>query len=334
MSTSVKSYEALSLNDSHFNKMLDHKISISEVRCVIKGIKNNKSAGSDGIVGELIKYGGEGMCKMLLELFDLVWSNENVPGHWGVGLIVSLFKKGDKQDPGNYRGITLLNVVGKLYSRILNNRLLRFLEANNKLHEGQGGFRRGRSCIDNIFSLNELIQGRIRENKATYTFFLDVKKAYDTVWRDGLWFKMWEMGIRGKMWRIVRSLYLKNRSCVYLEGKTSGFFSVNQGVAQGCTLSPTLFLIYIDGLLRELEGCPDLGVKFSDHIMHGLLFADDFVGVAETDQTLQSLIDRIHNYSKLWRFEANVKKSAVIVFFSKLGMFLVSGFGVKIAFPF
>ena len=64
---------------------------------------------------------------------------------------------------------------------------------------------------------------------------------------------MWEMGIRGKMWRIVRSLYLKNRSCVYLEGKTSGFFSVNQGVAQGCTLSPTLFLIYIDGLLCELE---------------------------------------------------------------------------------
>ena len=65
--------------------------------------------GSDGI-----KYGGEGMCKMLLELFDLVWSNETVPGHWRVGLIVSLFKKGNKQDPGNYRGITLLNAVGNI----------------------------------------------------------------------------------------------------------------------------------------------------------------------------------------------------------------------------
>ena len=93
------------------------------------------------------------MCKMLLELFDLVWSNETVPGHWRVGLIVSLFKKGNKQDPGKYRDITSLNVVGKLYSRILNNSLLKLLETNDELHEGRGGFRRGRSCMDNIFCL-------------------------------------------------------------------------------------------------------------------------------------------------------------------------------------
>ena len=68
------------------------------------------------------------------------------------------------------------------------------------------------TCIDNIFSLNELIQGRIREGKSTFAFFLHVKKAYDTVWRDGLWYKMWEMGIKGKLWRAVRSLYANNRS--------------------------------------------------------------------------------------------------------------------------
>ena len=109
------------------------------------------SAGSDGIVGELIKYGGEPMCKMLLTLFNLAWDKECVPNFWREGLIVSLFKKGDRQDPGNYRGITLLNVVGKLYSRVINNRLLKHLESNHLLHEGQGGFRLGRSCIDNIF---------------------------------------------------------------------------------------------------------------------------------------------------------------------------------------
>ena len=97
------------------------------------------------------------------------------------GLIVSLFKKGDREDPGNYRGITLLDVIGKLYCRVINNRLLKYLELNGKLHEGQGGFRIGRSCIDNIFSLTELIQGHIKEGKFTYAFFLDVKKAYDTI---------------------------------------------------------------------------------------------------------------------------------------------------------
>ena len=74
---------------------------------------------------------------------------------------------------------------------------------------------------------------------------------------------MWEMGIKGKMWRVVRSLYVNNRSCIFLEGKSSDYFSINQGVAQGCTLSPTLFLIYINGLLCEIEKHSELGVKFS-----------------------------------------------------------------------
>ena len=103
---------------------------------------------------------------MLLALFNLFWDNEHVPISWREDLIVSLFMKVDMEDAGNYRGITLLNLVGKLYSRIINNRLLKYLELNNKLHEGQGGFRIGRSCIDNIFSLSELIQGRMREGKS------------------------------------------------------------------------------------------------------------------------------------------------------------------------
>ena len=127
-----------------------------------------------------------------------------------------------------------MNVVGKLYSRVINNCLLKHLELSRLLHEGQVGFILGRSCIDNIFPLNDLIQGRIREGKSTFALVLDVKKAYDTVWRDGLWYKMWEMGIKGKLWRVVRSLYTNNRSCIFLEDKSSEFFSINQGVVQGC----------------------------------------------------------------------------------------------------
>ena len=107
----------MSFQDSHSNGMLDQPITLAEVSHVVKAIKSNKSAGSDAIVGELhvIKYGGKPMCEMLLILFNLVWDNEFAPTYWQEGLIVSLFKKGDREDPGNYRGITLLNVVGKLY---------------------------------------------------------------------------------------------------------------------------------------------------------------------------------------------------------------------------
>ena len=75
-------------------------------------------------------------------------------------------------------------------------------EARGILHEGQAGFRVNRSCMDNVFTLNELVQGRLRENKHTYAFFLDVQKAYDTVWRDGLWLKLWDLGVKGRMWRV------------------------------------------------------------------------------------------------------------------------------------
>ena len=101
--------------------MLDEPINLAEVKYVVKAIKNNKSVGPDGIVGELIKYGSKFMCEMLLTLFNLVWSSEYVPTYWRQGQIVSLFKKGDRDDPGNYRGITLLNVIGQLYSRVNNN---------------------------------------------------------------------------------------------------------------------------------------------------------------------------------------------------------------------
>ena len=126
---------------------------------------------------------------------------EVIPKQWRQGLIASLFKKGDAEDPGNYRGITLLNMVGKLFCKILNTRLVIRLESEKALHEGQAGFREERSCIDNIFTLNEVIQGRMREGKHTYAFFLAVQKAFDTVWHDGLWFKLWELRIRGRMWR-------------------------------------------------------------------------------------------------------------------------------------
>ena len=117
------------------------------------------------------------MANLLKVLYGVVWTEESIPKHWRQGLIVSLYKKGDTEDLGNYRGITLLNVVGKLFCKILNNRLVSRLESERALYEGQAGFREfKRSCVDNIFTLNEIVQGRMREGKHTYTFFLMFRK--------------------------------------------------------------------------------------------------------------------------------------------------------------
>ena len=97
--------------------------------------------GSDGIVGELLKYGGFGMVDLLEQLFLVIWQEDIVPRQWRDGLIVNIFKKGDREDPSNYRGITLLSVVGKVFCKILNNRLVQCLDKEGALHEGQAAFR-------------------------------------------------------------------------------------------------------------------------------------------------------------------------------------------------
>ena len=222
---------------------LDKEVDSAEIKYCIRKLKNNKTGGNDGFVGEMFKYGGYGMVELLKLLFEVVWTEECVPRQWRQGLIVNLFKKGDSEDPGNYRGITLLSVVGKVFCKVLNNRLMTRLEGKRALHEGQAGFRIKRSCVDNIFTLNEIIQGRLREGKKTFAFFLDIQKAYDTVWRDGLWFKLWDMGVRGRMWRVIKEMYKVTQSAVFLEGEKSSMFNVQQGVAQGCSLSPILFSI-------------------------------------------------------------------------------------------
>ena len=93
--------------------------------------------------------------------------------------------------------------------------IVHWLEEHDKLSESQAGFRLGRSCVDILFVLNEVIQVRLQEGKKTFSFFLDMKKAYDTVWRDGLWYRMWEMGIQGKLC-VIRSIYNVNQSFIYL----------------------------------------------------------------------------------------------------------------------
>ena len=148
------------LSEVSENVRLDRQIDREEIAQCVKKLKNNKTGGCDGIVGELLKYGGSGMVCLLEHLFSVFfWHEELVPRQWREGLIVNLFKKGDKEDPGNYRGITLVER----------------LDRGGILHEGQAGFRVNRSCMDNVFTLNELVQGRLRENKHTYA--LDVQKS-------------------------------------------------------------------------------------------------------------------------------------------------------------
>ena len=119
------------------------------------------------------------------------------------------------------------------------------------------------------------MQGRLWEDKKTYALFLDIQKAYDTVWRDGLWYKLWDMGVKGRMWRVIKKMYELSRSVVLLEGEKLDSLNVELGVAHGFSLSPILFSVFINDLLKEVEHA-ELRIQLSSSkIVGGMLFADD-----------------------------------------------------------
>ena len=288
-------------------------ISEKEVGEALKKLKNGTAAGEDGILTEILKGGGEVMVRSLTKMFNKVWEEENSPEGWGKGIIVALYKDdGDMADPGNYRGIALLSIVGKLFGRVINKRLMEWVEKNEVVEE-QAGFRPKRGCVDQLFILTEVIQRRLVEGKPTYLAFIDVRKAYDRVWRDGLWKRVWDAGIQGKMWRMLRAMYEKAQSCVMVEGELSDWFVSEIGVRQGCVLSPVLYSIFINGFAKTLINSSIGGVEVGGEVLQMLLFADDIVLFADSASQLQKMLEVMEGYCKKWRFEVNTKKSQVMV---------------------
>ena len=208
---------------------LNRDIEKQEIANAITDLKNNKAPGIDNIITEIIKYGGNDVEVALWKLCREIFQVEMIPKDWARGLIFPIFKEGDPRVPDNYRGITLLSVVGKLYSMILNQRVTAWCEAHRVLVEEQAGFRPGRSTLDHLFSLSEILRTRKNLGKKTHCCFLDIRKAYDRVFRVGLWKRMLDVGINGKIWRVIRQLYEVVESCVLVGNQQTGWFSVDVG---------------------------------------------------------------------------------------------------------
>jgi hypothetical protein len=160
-------------NDERELKWINTPILLKEVRGVVARLKKGKATGVDGIITELFKYGGERMMFCVWALLQKVWRDEEIPEEWSRGIVVPIFKKGDRRNPFNYRGISLLSVVGKMFTSILSDRLMKFCEDNDVISDEQGGFRKGRGCPDQLFALTEVLN--FRKGRKTCCCFIDKK---------------------------------------------------------------------------------------------------------------------------------------------------------------
>ena len=230
-------------------------------------------------------------------------------------------KKGSPEDANNYRGITLLSCIGKTFTALLNKRISVYMESSEILLENQAGFRKEHSTTDHVFLIKCLIDIYLGTGRKLYAAFIDYAKAFDTVWRVGLWRKMIECGINGKIMTVIFNLYKGIKSRVLLDGSLSEEFSCNIGVRQGENLSPLLFSIFVNDLQDFVlnTGCSPLNIvdgnELSDMLrLLVIMYADDTVLLAESPDGLQRALDSLSEYCAQWKLQINPDKSKVVMF--------------------
>ena len=180
-------------------------------------------------------------------IFNCVLTEEVFPESWAIGLIkpIAIYKKGDKKMPNNYRGITLQPLIGKIFTAISRDRVETWAEDNNRLNQGQFGFRSQKCTTDALFIITTIIEANKRKKKPIYACFVDFQKAFDTVDHSLLWTKLANMGLSDKMLCLLQSLYSRATSRVKVNSFLSDPFTCGKGVRQGCCISPLLYIYFV-----------------------------------------------------------------------------------------
>ena len=234
-------------------QILNESFTVEEIYLCLKRLKNGKACGIDKILNEFIKSTFDKMKQVYVDLFNRVLATGQIPESWTVGTIMPIYKnKGDRMDFNNYRGITILSCLGKLFTSVINSRLNKFADETKLINENQTGFRKNYSTLDHIFLLKNLIDLSVINNQKLYCAFVDYKKAFDTVWRSALWHKLLKSGIRGNIYNLIVNMYNNIKSCVSHDGQLSDYFISVNGVRQGENLSPFLFALFINDIEKFL----------------------------------------------------------------------------------
>ena len=285
---------------------------MSELQSDIKKMKGKGAAGPDNIPPSFLKSLGPLALQELLSIFNSSFSLAHCPRIWRVATIIPLLKAGKSpSEVASFRPISLTSCVVKLLERIIADRLYYIAETNNMFSRFQAGFRKGRSCEDQIIHIVQAIEDGFqhRPMQRSILTLLDFSKAYDTVWRERLLLHMVNTGIPPTFVCWIRSFLVDRRGRVQLFNVFSSSRRFNQGLPQGSVLAPLLFLFYINDLATTLD---------NDAVI--ALFADD-VSILTTvrkredaEATAQSVVNSVVTWSQEWKLNLNAEKSEVCPF--------------------
>jgi hypothetical protein len=276
-----------------------------EVQHAMQQMKNNKAPGEDEIEIDIVKLAGKEICTHLAKLFTSCLNQRQVPAAWNNAVITLLHKKGDKMDIGNYRPISLISHISKLFTKVIKNRIEKQLDANQSRE--QAGFRQGYSTSDHLQVITQLVEKCNEYTLPLCLVFVDYEKAFDSVEHNGIVDAMRAHGIHETYVATLASIYNNGTSVIKLD-HVSNRFPINRGVRQGDTLSPKLFNAGLEQIFKKLDW-DSKGISINGEKLNHLRFADDIVLISTTATEVSDMLNQLNDESKRLGMKINMKKT-------------------------
>jgi hypothetical protein len=286
--------------------LLSPPFTVDQVYQAICEIPKNKAPGPLGLPGELFQAAAGTLKRYIYMLFTLVWNQQTCPTSWCKSVICPIFKKGDPEDPSNYRPICLSEILRKCFEKCI----LQALQTNlGEPDCRQGGFRKKRGTIDQIACLDTAIKRRTKIlHKPPCVVFLDIKAAYDSVDRLTLWSTL-SKKIPIHLVKVLQCLFDNNYSRVLVCTNTTDEFHHQTGLLQGSVLSPLLYSFYIDGLPAAITQQNNKGTT---GVCEAFLYADDIALITNTRTDMQHYLKICEDHAAQHNYKFAPQKCVVL----------------------
>ena len=258
-----------------------------EIVKVMKSMKKGKSPGHDGITIEMLLASGNFGLKKIVELANKIYNTGYIPKEMYRSIFIAIPKKPNAVECNLHRTISLMSIITKIILRVILNRIKGKLKF--EVAEEQYGFTEGKGTRNAIFIMRMITERAIEVQKDVFMCFIDYEKAFDKVRHSDLIEILQNINIDGKDIRLITNLYWNQQAAVNVEDNLTPWIDVKRGVRQGCVMSPDLFSIYGEIILRSIEEVE--GIRVGGVNINNIRFADDTVLVADSEEKLQTLLD-------------------------------------------